>query len=240
MPCREMTNSPWIVPASDVAVTDLTGDPANRSRKASLQATSKPQLAGRKGMIRTLRAFSHGTQAASEPRRGQLAPPRASRHASARTSKRPAAVSNVYPSFSNPIQRWRGMSRTPWCSSRRSQDRSSGEAFMTLGNTRPELPTKVSVPRPWAQLRMSCGGNSSSAGRSRAVALPKRVRNVSYSSEWVMLRPDLPASRNLRPNVGMASKTVTSQPEADKTSAAMRPAGPPPMIAMVLPFIRAV
>ena len=42
-------------------------------------------------------------------------------------------------------------SATPAASRRRSQARSSGEAFIPTGKTRPELPTKVATPRPSAQ-----------------------------------------------------------------------------------------
>jgi hypothetical protein len=47
-------------------------------------------------------------------------------------------------------------------------------------------------------------------------------------SEWVMFMPPLPANRNLRPTEGMASYRSTCTPPADSTSAAIRPAGPPP------------
>jgi hypothetical protein len=36
--------------------------------------------------------------------------------------------------------------RTPACLSWCSQARSKGAAFMSVGNTRPELPTKVATP----------------------------------------------------------------------------------------------
>ena len=44
-----------------------------------LQATSKPQLAGLKGSIVTPFSASQSVQAASDPSRGQLAPPSANR-----------------------------------------------------------------------------------------------------------------------------------------------------------------
>jgi len=52
-----------------------------------------------------------------------------------------------------------------------------------------------------------------------------------------MFSPDLPASRNFRPKVGIASYTVTAWPAAERTSAAISPAGPPPMIAICFVMI---
>ena len=46
-----------------------------------------------------------------------------------------------------------------------------------------------------------------------------------------MLSPPLPASKNLRPTEGMASNTWTACPAACNTSAAISPAGPPPITA---------
>ncbi|CAM5412447.1 hypothetical protein RLIN73S_06686 [Rhodanobacter lindaniclasticus] len=44
-------------------------------------------------------------------------------------------------------------------------------------------------------------------------------------------RPPLPANRNLRPTEPIASYTSTAMPAVRATSAAIRPAGPPPMTA---------
>ncbi len=49
-----------------------------------------------------------------------------------------------------------------------------------------------------------------------------------------MLRPDFPAISNLRATVGIASNTVTAWPAAESISAAISPAGPPPIIATCL------
>src|SRR5690554_3008433 len=46
-----------------------------------------------------------------------------------------------------------------------------------------------------------------------------------------MFMPPTPASRNLRPTEGMASYRSTNSPAWARTSAAIRPAGPPPMMA---------
>src|SRR5450830_705223 len=50
----------------------------------------------------------------------------------------------------------------------------------------------------------------------------------SCGSECVRFKPPLPASRNLRPTEGMASYRCTATPALASTSAAIRPAGPPP------------
>src|SRR3954468_5513997 len=55
--------------------------------------------------------------------------------------------------------------------------------------------------------------------------------NRSIGSEWVRFKPPRPASRNLRPTDGMASNISTWMPALAMTSAAIRPAGPPPMTA---------
>ncbi len=48
-----------------------------------------------------------------------------------------------------------------------------------------------------------------------------------------MFMPPTPASRNLRPTDGMASYRSTFSPAWLNTSAAINPAGPPPMMATV-------
>ena len=46
-----------------------------------------------------------------------------------------------------------------------------------------------------------------------------------------MLRPPFPATRNFRPTEGLASYSVTRNPANAATSAARKPAGPPPITA---------
>ena len=70
------------------------------------------------------------------------------------------------------IQRWRVRIVTPRSSSRRSQARSSGEAFIATGNTRPLVPTKVGWPRPWHQSISAAGGKASISGAKAAGAAP--------------------------------------------------------------------
>ena len=52
---------------------------------------------------------------------------------------------------------------TPCASSRFSQARSSGEALITIGKTPPDVPMKVSVPRPEAHAFTPSGVKASSA-----------------------------------------------------------------------------
>src|SRR5690606_21365151 len=49
-----------------------------------------------------------------------------------------------------------------------------------------------------------------------------------------MLSPPIPARRNLRATEGFASHTTTAWPLWARTSAAIRPAGPPPTMATKL------
>ena len=53
-----------------------------------------------------------------------------------------------------------------------------------------------------------------------------------------MLSPLRPASKNFRPTEGMCSYTVTATPAFASTSAAIRPAGPPPTTVAVR-FVKA-
>jgi len=192
---------------------------------------SKPQFEGRKGATSTPRADRNGVQLPSAPRRGQLAPPSASTVASAmKVNSPPGVPKRSAPSPVQPCHLWRAWKTTPLSSSRRSQARSRGDAFIMTGKTRPELPSKVSIPSSAAHALISFGVKALSAGSSCSLAAPKRVRKVSRSSPCVMLRPLLPARRNFRPSEGMASKRWTSATGASR-SAAMRPAGPPPIIA---------
>ncbi len=77
-------------------------------------------------------ARSTGTHAASEPRCGHDAPP----------------MARMVGEPSNPSHRDRVTSFTPNPSSRLSQARNSGEAFIALGKMRPDEPTNVSMPSP--------------------------------------------------------------------------------------------
>ena len=53
-----------------------------------------------------------------------------------------------------------------------SQARSSGAAFISSGNTRPDVPTKVDTPSACTQARSASGPNASSSGRTRSCAAP--------------------------------------------------------------------
>jgi hypothetical protein len=58
---------------------------------------------------------------------------------------------------------------------------------------------------------------------------PYREANRSKGSAWVMFKPLLPAIRNFRPRDGIESYKSTFMPRVLMTSAAIKPAGPPPM-----------
>ena len=135
--------SPRTVRPAWVRAIPFTGRPAKRSRNRGDQATSKPALAARKGDSVAPRASTSPLQAPSEPRRGQLAPPRARTTASGRSIRSPSGVSNIQAPSRRPTQRDRVRTSTPNPSSRASQARNSGEAFIARGNTRPLDPTKV-------------------------------------------------------------------------------------------------
>jgi len=48
----------------------------------------------------------------------------------------------------------------------------SGAAFISVGKTRPEVPTKVSMPRPCIQSRSAVGLNAASQGASCPARAP--------------------------------------------------------------------
>ncbi len=125
-------------------------------------------LEGAKGAVSGVQA----AQAPSEPRRGQEAPPQARMVARAAMVVSPAGVSTRSASPSQPAQRWRGRMSTPRSASRASQARRSGEAFIALGNTRPEEPTKVSCPSPSHQSRTRSGPKARMCGARTGSAAP--------------------------------------------------------------------
>ena len=73
---------------------------------------------------------------------------------------------------SQPVQSCPACSCTPSPSSRASQLRSSGDAFIALGKTRPLDPVKLSAPSPSAQSRSACGGKARIAGSNQSRAVP--------------------------------------------------------------------
>ena len=146
MPVAVATHSPCSAcstpaPSRQWAITGLSGVPAWRLAKCSLQPMSKPQLDDCSGATSTPRSASHGCHAPSEPSCGQLPPPSASTTASARTSTAPLGDSKRNaPSALQPVQRCCTWKRTPASRSRRTQPRSSGAALRSAGNTRPDVP----------------------------------------------------------------------------------------------------
>ena len=146
----------------------LSGVPANFSAKCADQPTVKPQFAGRSGEIST--SGSSAVHPPVLPRRGQEAPPSASTTASA--SWVAPSAKRRRPWASHPVHSARVTNFTPRLSSRLIQARSSGLAFITLGKTRPLLPTKVDCPSPAHHSRTASGGNSASQGVSQSAAAP--------------------------------------------------------------------
>ena len=139
----------------------------------------------------------------------------------------PSGVWNSSASPSNPCQRQRVRSSAPALASRRNQARSSGEAFIAVGKTRPDVPVNTSCPRPRAHAWASAGPKAASIGASQPD--PYFRMNNSRGSSFVRFSPDLPAIRNFRAGVGLASAITTLRPAKARTSAAISPAGPAPM-----------
>ena len=155
--------------------------PAKRLRKCSLQPTSKPQFDGCSG-------------ASVDAARLQPAAPRRRRSPAAASWRRPAparwpaAHAAARPAASRSAARRRRPSPASGgaCASARPA-RAAGAARRAAaarpscrsGNTRPELPTKVSMPsaaRPVAQRRRRRSSRSSGASARRARAIARRRR----------------------------------------------------------------
>ena len=206
----------------------FSGAPAKRPRRWSDQAMWKPQLAGRSGATPS----SSPAQAPSEPSRGQEAPPSASTVAAGRSSTGPPAPRRPARHPPSPASDAATASVTPSPPSRPSQARSSGEAFIARGKTRPELPMKVGWPSASAQAIRAAGGKASMNGARRSPA-PRRSgpRKAGSGSECVRFSPPRPAISSLRAGEGMRSSSVTRAPPVASTSAAISPAGPAPRTA---------
>jgi hypothetical protein len=130
------------------------------------QFATKPQFDGRNGTISTPRSRNSATRLASEPGRGQLAPPSARMVTSgrARTSSTPLAKRSAPPC--------RNAKRAPKSFKRRSHAHNSGDAFINCGNTRPLEPTKVGWPKRSHHARSVGGGNASIPRRNSCGASP--------------------------------------------------------------------
>ena len=177
MPSAVTTHSPIRRDPSGVSrpvndrATVFSGCPAKRWRKCSLQSISNPQLAAgcSSAMATPFPAVMTPTVRQSPPRPAGSA----ERQNRGRGAKSPSAVARrSSPSAFHPSQRCRTCRRTPACRKRCSQARNSGAAFMPVGNTRPELPTAVSMPscpahrRSWSGKGLQAGAGSAAAGRS--------------------------------------------------------------------------
>ena len=147
--------------------TAFTGAPKCRAI-AGDQATPKPTFDGRNGASGTPSAARIAAQAPSDPSRAHEAPPSARTVAPATTARTPPGVAKRAAGPSQPVHRQRVRKATPAASSRRVQARSSGEAFIPTGKTRPELPVKVATPSPSAQAATSAGPKPASIGASQS------------------------------------------------------------------------
>ena len=76
------------------------------------------------------------------------------------------------------------------------------------------------MPKPCAQALNWSAPKSFSHSPTGLDCAPKRDTKAGAASACVKFKPPRPASKNLRPTEGMASKTCTSTPAADNTSAA--------------------
>mmetsp|Transcript_37308 Transcript_37308/g.88676 ORF Transcript_37308/g.88676 Transcript_37308/m.88676 type:complete len:266 (+) Transcript_37308:178-975(+) len=168
-PHAVIMRSPAAAASPKLSRTFFTGTPPKRSRNRSGHGTLKPTLLGRSSATGTPAPASSSTHAPSEPSFGQLAPPRARRTASARTSVRAPASSSIRtagggpPPGEKPTQRLRTWILTLRSLRSESQDRSTGAARSISGgdgNTRRDVPMKVSTPSPPAQALISSGPKS--------------------------------------------------------------------------------
>src|SRR3546814_4798677 len=113
--------------------TSFSGSPANRSRNRSDHATTKPQLAGLRGVTAMPWSSSTGTHDPSLPVRGQLAPPSASTQASAAsTTSSPAVRSEEHTSELQSLMR---SSYAVFCLKKKTQKNTKYEATNIRTNT---------------------------------------------------------------------------------------------------------
>ena len=129
------------------------------------------------------------------------------------------------------------LSTTPKSTSCFIHFRNNGDAFIDFGKTRPVEPVKVSIPKEFTHLITSFGPNSSNALPINFLSWLIQFLNLKASSFIVKFRPDFPAIRNFLPKVGMESITVIFKPLRMAISAAISPAGPPPITSIFLLFI---
>ena len=145
----------------------MTGLPKCRAITGD-HATRNPQFDGRNGATSTPSAERIPAHAPSDPSRAQDPPPSASTVARAATPRAPPGVAKTAAPSRHPSHRQRVRTSTPAPSSLPSHARSNGDAFISRGNTRPELPVNTSTPSPRAQSCTAPGPNPASIGPSHA------------------------------------------------------------------------
>ena len=215
-----------------VSRTGLTGAPKWRAI-AGDQATRKPTFDGRNGAsVTPSRGEDRAprrrpSRAAARRRRRARAPSRRRRRARApsgvakRARRRPASRASASGCGSATPARLEPAESRRAAAARPSSPR---------GKTRPELPVKTSTPspsRPGRDLRRAEVGEDR---REPVAALGVGGGEGGGGSALVRFSPDLPAIRSLRPSVGLRlGDDARGAPAAASASAAISPAGPPPI-----------
>ena len=214
-----------------VSRTGLTGAPKCRAI-AGDQATRKPTFDGRNGASGTPSPARIAAQAPSEPSRAQEPPPSASTVAPARD--RAAVPSGVSRSArrrpASPASASGCGRATPAASSRRVQARSSGEAFIARGNTRPraageDLDAEPLGPAPRPRPGRTRRGSARASRRPRYRRRRRRPAPRPWSGSAPTCRPSGACARAS----ASPRRAARARPAAASASAAISPAGPPPI-----------
>ena len=155
-----------------------------------------PALAGANGASATPCAASHPAQAPSEPSRAQLAPPSAST-VTVGAAPRAGPVGRVEGAAiavpAGPAPAGRDLHAQP--SSRASQARSSGEAFIATGKHPPVEPVKNSWPSPRPRPAPRRGRSAASIGAQPARRPRHRRRGKPRTARpWSGSAPTCPPS----------------------------------------------
>ena len=198
---------------------------ATRARSRSSPRAAAP--------ARRRRCCSHGTQAPSEPSRDQLAPPSASTSTSARTLPSPCGVSKrsrrgPAPPAPTPSPASDGACGTarPARAAGAARHAATARPSCRCGNTRPELPTKVSMPSPAAQSRNCCGAEATQQcaelGAPSRRSARRRARSPRHASGSV--RPCRPAGTCARPTAWRRRGAPSAPPWPAPRRPSARPA----------------
>ena len=186
MPAAVISASPRTVVSPNVSAMRFSGWPSKRRRNVSDQSTRKPQLAGASGATATPRSASSGSPIAGRAEPRPACPAERQNRGVGGDGLLLVGCGEQQPPVYRPSRASGGEcgTRRPQRASWASQARSSGDAFMATGNTRPLVPTKVGWPSASHQARTASGGKASMAGRSvllrSAVARRESARYPRY------------------------------------------------------------